>query len=125
MGLTTRGKETRPVQLLPEKTVTKIASGADHLVMLTSDGDLYTCGCAEQGALGRVSIRFSSRESRQGMSHLLVPGRITLNKRPKCHFVDVWATTYCTFAKEKNKGIYACGLNNHHQLGKFRKKIKI
>lgn len=117
MGLTTAKKETKPIQLLPDKTVTKIASGADHLVLLTSEGEIFTCGCAEQGQLGRVSNRFSSRESRQGMSHLLQPGRITFNRRSKCEFVDVWATSYCTFAKDKTKGIFAFGLNNYYQLG--------
>lgn len=121
MGLAAAQKETKPIQLLPEKTITKIASGADHLVLLTSEGDVYTCGCAEQGQLGRVSNRFSSRESRQGMSHLLQPGRITFNKRSKYEFVDIWATSYCTFAKEKTKGIFAFGLNNYHQLGNNRK----
>lgn len=118
MGLTTNGKETRPFAILPDKVVTKIASGADHLVMLTVDGQLYTCGCAEQGQLGRVADRFSSRESRQGLSHLLSPGQIIFNKRAKYEFVDIWATSYCTFAKEKTKGIFAFGLNNYCQLGR-------
>ncbi|KAK6622998.1 hypothetical protein RUM43_008850 [Polyplax serrata] len=122
MGLTAQGKEKRPIQLLSDKVVTKIASGADHLVMLTNDGQLYTCGCAEQGQLGRVSDRFASRESRQGLSHLLLPGRILFNKRFKYHFVDVWATSYCTFAKEKTKGIFAFGLNNYNQLGLLNEK---
>lgn len=117
MGLTINGKEKKPIQLLPELVVIKIASGADHLVMLTHDGQLYTCGCAEQGQLGRVSDRFSSRESRQGLSHLLLPGRILFNKRSKYEFVDIWATSYCTFAKEKTKGIFVFGLNNYNQLG--------
>lgn len=120
MGLATAKKEMKPIQILPDKTVTKIASGENHLVLLTGEGELYTCGCAEQGQLGRVSNRFSSRESRQGMSHLLEPGKIIFNRRPKYVFVDVWATSHCTFAKEKTKGIFAFGLNNYNQLGKSK-----
>jgi regulator of chromosome condensation len=46
---------------------------------------------------------------------------VTFNPRHRPEFKDVWAGTYCTFAKEKSKGdIYVFGLNNYNQLGEFQ-----
>lgn len=67
MGLSSKGTEKQPIEMLPGYVVVKIASGADHLVMLDENGQLYTCGCGEQGQLGRVTERGASRGSRQGM----------------------------------------------------------
>lgn len=44
MGLTTEGIQNRPVQVLQNQQVIKIASGGDHLVCLTNNGEIYTCG---------------------------------------------------------------------------------
>lgn len=68
MGLTPKGNEKLPYQIIPvEITVVKIASGADHIVFLTNHGEVYTCGCAEQGQLGRVTGRSSGRHARSGI----------------------------------------------------------
>lgn len=48
-----------------------LTSGNDHLVMLTTDGDLYTLGCGEQGQLGRVPELFANRGGRQGLGKWL------------------------------------------------------
>jgi len=45
--------QKEPVAVLPGVQVVRIASGSDHLVMLTRDGELYSMGNAEQGQLGR------------------------------------------------------------------------
>lgn len=68
MGMTINGNEKLPFDILPGHIVVKIASGADHLVMLTNDGQIYTCGCAEQGQLGRTTERCSGRDARFGIS---------------------------------------------------------
>lgn len=39
--------------------------------MLTTDGDLYTLGCGEQGQLGRVPELFANRGGRQGLGKCL------------------------------------------------------
>ncbi|XP_034934036.1 regulator of chromosome condensation-like isoform X2 [Chelonus insularis] len=118
MGLTIKGNEREPVEVLPGIKIVKIASGADHLVMLTEEGRIYTCGCGEQGQLGRVAPRSADRHNRHGMDNLLKPGLIEFKVTKKLQFNDIWAGQYCTFAREVSKGdIYVCGLNNYHQIG--------
>lgn len=120
MGLTLKGNERLPIEILPNIKIAKIASGADHLVLLSENGRIYTCGCGEQGQLGRVAARTASRNTRQGMGPLLTPGLVEFKVRKKLEFVDIWAGTYCTFAKEHKKGdIYVFGLNNYYQIGKI------
>ncbi|XP_033328633.2 regulator of chromosome condensation 1 [Megalopta genalis] len=118
MGLTSKGNEQVPIQILPNVKIFKIASGADHLVLLSEQGQIYTCGCAEQGQLGRVAARAANRNTRRGMDPLLVPGLVKFHIKKKLEFGDIWAGTYCTFAKEHNTGdIYVFGLNNYYQIG--------
>ncbi|PNI20537.1 RCC1 isoform 9, partial [Pan troglodytes] len=74
-------KSMVPVQVQLDVPVVKVASGNDHLVMLTADGDLYTLGCGEQGQLGRVPELFANRGGRQGLERLLVPKCVMLKSR--------------------------------------------
>ena len=67
MGLTSKGNEKLPYQIMLDRTVVKIASGTDHIVFLTNHGEVFTCGCAEQGQLGRTSERSASRNARNGI----------------------------------------------------------
>ncbi|KAI4470567.1 regulator of chromosome condensation (rcc1) repeat [Holotrichia oblita] len=123
MGLTPKGNEKFPYLILADHTVVKIASGADHLVFLTNFGDIFTCGCAEQGQLGRTTERGSSRHARSGagkdqLAKLLLPNLISTTPRLKLKFDDIWAGTYATFAKVAMKNdLYVFGLNNYNQLG--------
>ena len=109
--------EKTPVTVLTEQHVTKIASGADHLAMLTSDGQLWTMGNSEQGQLGRVSEKFSQRGGRRGLTVLLRPEQVRLNFRSKLgDFTDVWAGSYNTVAKTEGGQIMVMGLNNYSQM---------
>lgn len=115
MGLTLTGNMRLPIELLPGIKLVDVASGVDHLVMLTSNGQIYTMGCGEQGQLGRVSLRTASGESRRGKVDLLQPALVNVHKlKPDA----IWATAYCTFFRDHNtSAIYGFGLNNYNQLG--------
>ncbi|XP_070768342.1 regulator of chromosome condensation [Enoplosus armatus] len=106
---------TVPVKVPVSEPVVKIASGNDHLVLLTLDGNLYTSGTAEQGQLGRVPMFFSDRGARRGLIWLLIPHVVTV--RGKVHFTDAFCGSYCTFAISKEGHVYGFGLSNYHQLG--------
>lgn len=92
MGLNIKGKQQFPIEVVPDDEFVDIKSGADHLVLLSQRGKVYTVGCAEQGQLGRVSNRSSSGETRRGKTQLLQPGLLLTTR---FNFVDaIWATTY-------------------------------
>jgi len=98
----------------------KVASGANHVVILTEQHDLYTFGTAEQGQLGRVSEHFSVRGGRKGIKLLLTPAAVRFKKirGSETKFCDVFCGSYNTFAVTKDhKTVYAFGLNNYGQLG--------
>ncbi|KAJ8959441.1 hypothetical protein NQ318_022133 [Aromia moschata] len=123
MGMTLKGNERLPFEIVRDLHIIKIASGADHIVFLTNHGEVYTCGCAEQGQLGRTTERGSSRNARSGigkgqLAKLLQPGPISLKPSLKLHFDNIWSATYGTFCKVANSDdIYVFGLNNYFQLG--------
>lgn len=124
-GLTPDGQMQKlPLQLdLPGgKTVVKVCSGTDHIVMLTADGELYTVGCAEQGQLGRVAERFVARGGRRGLELLLQPDRVHAKNR-RTVFADVWAGSYVTLALSTDNEVLVCGLNNYNQLGLSKGKV--
>ncbi|XP_072277063.1 regulator of chromosome condensation [Pyxicephalus adspersus] len=112
-------KSVVPIQVEIDAPVVKIASGNDHLVMLTADGDLYTSGCGEQGQLGRVPERFTNRGGRKGLERLLVPQCIRMKVKGcgRVVFKDVFCGAYFTFAVTQEGHVYGFGLSNYHQLG--------
>ena len=86
--------------------------------MLTEGGELYTLGNAEQGQLGRVGERYTSRggHNRRGLQILLKPQKV-IPKNIRTVFTDVWAGSYDTIALTTDNEVLACGLNNYNQLG--------
>ncbi|XP_035386636.1 LOW QUALITY PROTEIN: regulator of chromosome condensation [Electrophorus electricus] len=110
-------KCTLPVKIHMDKSVVKIASGNDHMVMLTVNGELYTSGCGEQGQLGRVPECFANRGGRKGLMRLLEPQMVVVRPRGKVFFTDVFCGAYFTFAISQDGHIYGFGLSNYHQLG--------
>ncbi|KAK7100546.1 regulator of chromosome condensation-like isoform X2 [Littorina saxatilis] len=121
MGLTKKGIQKTPIEVLPDAVVVKIASGSDHICCLTENSELFTLGCAEQGQLGRVAECFSTRGGRHGLDTILNASMVRCRKyktRRLAKFSDVWTGQYMTFAQEKDTGdIYSWGLNNYYQLG--------
>ncbi|KAL0860080.1 hypothetical protein ABMA27_010395 [Loxostege sticticalis] len=125
MGLVVRGREGKackePVKVDIGETGVGIASGGDHLVILSSSGAVYTMGCGEQGQLGRLSQRSASRDARQGFSALLAPMKVTLKGGAR----RVWAGYHATVALDANNDkLFAWGLNNYGQLGITGEKRK-
>ncbi|KAM4044542.1 regulator of chromosome condensation [Anomaloglossus baeobatrachus] len=112
-------KSMVPIQVHINAPVVKIASGNDHLVMLTSDGHLYTSGCGEQGQLGRVPERFTNRGGRKGLERLLMPQCVYLKAKGcgRVLFQDIFCGAYFTFAISQEGHVYGFGLSNYHQLG--------
>ncbi|XP_055429916.1 regulator of chromosome condensation isoform X2 [Bubalus kerabau] len=113
-------KSMVPVQVQLSVPVVKVASGNDHLVMLTVGGDLYTLGSGEQGQLGRIPELFANRGGRQGLERLLVPKCVMLKSRGSrghVRFQDAFCGAYFTFAISSEGHVYGFGLSNYHQLG--------
>ncbi|NXG52567.1 RCC1 protein, partial [Psilopogon haemacephalus] len=86
--------------------------GNDHLVMLTLEGDLFTCGCGEQGQLGRVPEVFANRGGRKGLQRLLQPQRVPVRGRAgrgRTRFQDAFCGAYFTFAlSRQGQGTEPC-----------------
>ncbi|XP_052846834.1 LOW QUALITY PROTEIN: regulator of chromosome condensation [Drosophila gunungcola] len=115
MGLTIDGNKRTPIDLMEGTVCCSIASGSDHLVILTTAGKVFTVGCAEQGQLGRLSERSISGEGRRGKRDLLRPTQLIIARAKR--FEAIWATNYCTFMRESQTQItWATGLNNFKQL---------
>lgn len=106
---------TVPVKIPMTEPVVKIASGNDHLALVTVNGNLYTSGTAEQGQLGRVPERFANRGGRQGLCRLLLPQMVQV--KGKVFFTDAFCGAHFTFAVSKDGHVYGFGLANYHQLG--------
>ncbi|KAK9510044.1 hypothetical protein O3M35_004917 [Rhynocoris fuscipes] len=118
MGLVNSKIEKTPVEITSgDLKFSKISSGAHHLAILSTEGNIYTFGCGEQGQLGRLSERIANRETRYGVSQLLAPAAIRTKVTFKLKFVDVWTGSYNTFAKDSNGDIHVFGLNNYKQMG--------
>ncbi|XP_077991221.1 regulator of chromosome condensation-like [Glandiceps talaboti] len=120
IGLTMNGKQLEPKEMLPNHRVEQIASGTDHLCMLTTEGSIFSMGSAEQGQLGRVAECFSHRGGRRTLKELLEPAVVHCRRvkgKGKFKFDSIWCTSYNTFARAPDVGVFGWGLNNYHQLG--------
>lgn len=103
-----------PILDLPHKPgdiekVVNIASGSNHLLVLTTHGHLYTWGAGEQSQLGRKVL-----ERRK--IHGTVPEKITLGTRSR-KAVVIGAGIYHSFAVDDKGDVWGWGLNNMGQTG--------
>lgn len=120
MGLITTQSERLPTELFPNKKFIKVASGSDHVVLLDNIRQVYTCGCGEQGQLGRLPERKSDRHSARGSNQLLTPSQVHFKINKNVLIENIWAGNYATFAKVVDSDeLYVFGLNNYSQIGKF------
>ncbi|KAI0346831.1 RCC1/BLIP-II [Trametopsis cervina] len=92
----------------PEK-FTSIAAGNNHLVVLSTHGNIFTWGAGEQGQLGRKVL-----ERRK--IHGTTPEKIVLGTRSR-KAVAIGAGNYTSFAVDESGTVWAWGLNNMGQTG--------
>lgn len=91
-----------------EKAVS-VVSGNNHLLVLTTHGNIYAWGAGEQGQLGRKIL-----ERRK--IHGTVPEKITLGTRHN-RAVLVGAGNYHSFAIDEEGDVWGWGLNTLGQTG--------
>ncbi|KDD73507.1 hypothetical protein H632_c2107p0, partial [Helicosporidium sp. ATCC 50920] len=98
-----------------------VASGADHVAALTRGGELLTWGTGQQGQLGRVGERVTSRAAH---GTLLRPHAVPIKARAgvrmggsAAEVVDLACGSWTTFAVLKGGQVFGWGLNNYGQLG--------
>ncbi|XP_048358014.1 regulator of chromosome condensation [Sphaerodactylus townsendi] len=107
-----------PVELQLDVPVVKIASGSHHLALVSVEGNLYTCGCGDNGQLGRVPQIFTARGGRRGLERLLLPQPVPLKgSKAKGHIHDVFCGSYSTIALTQEGHVIGFGLSNYYQLG--------
>ncbi|XP_015264654.1 PREDICTED: regulator of chromosome condensation isoform X2 [Gekko japonicus] len=119
-GLESSSGSSIPVELQLEVPIVKIASGSHHLALVSTEGNLYTCGCGDNGQLGRVPQIFTARGGRRGLERLLLPQPIPFKQRggkTKGHIRDVFCGSYSTIALTQEGHVIGFGLSNYYQLG--------
>ena len=91
--------------------VKSIAAGANHILALAEDGEVYAWGSGEQGQLGR-------RVLERHKLRALHPTRIT-PRRHRQHggIVSITAGSYHSFLLARDGTVFGVGLNNFGQLG--------
>jgi len=103
---------------LPTK-ILRMASGADHLLLLDTTGQVYSLGCAESGQLGRLSSHFCQKGGRRGADKVLQAATIQLRKvtRKTGRIVDVACGQYSSFLISEKGVVLGFGLTNCYQMG--------
>ena len=91
-----------------EKAVSVVA-GNNHLLVLTTHGNVYAWGAGEHGQLGRKIID-------RRKIHGTVPEKIALGARSN-RAVAIGAGNYCSFAVDESGDVWGWGLNSMGQTG--------
>jgi regulator of chromosome condensation len=86
-----------------------VAAGNNHIIVMTTHGNVYTWGAGEQGQLGRKVI-----ERRK--IHGTVPERVILGTRSRKAIV-IGAGNYTSFAVDDQGDVWGWGLNTMGQTG--------
>jgi len=89
--------------------VSALANGSNHILVLTTHGNIYAWGAGEQGQLGRKVL-----ERRK--IHGTVPEKVTLGTRTR-KAVLIAAGSYHSFAVDDKGDVWGWGLNTMGQTG--------
>ena len=89
--------------------VVSVANGGNHLLVLTTHGNVFAWGASEQGQLGRKVLE---RRKINGT----VPEKVTLGTRAR-KAVVVGAGAYHSFAVDDKGDVWGWGLNTMGQTG--------
>ncbi|KAJ1927346.1 hypothetical protein IWQ60_003016 [Tieghemiomyces parasiticus] len=90
---------------LQHEDIIDISVGADHVLALTTHGEVYGWGDGQQHQLGR---RIIERRKRNGLR----PTKLGLK-----HITQIGTGAYHSFAVNTEGQLFAWGLNNFHQCG--------
>lgn len=86
-----------------------MVAGNNHLLVLTTHGNVYAWGAGEHGQLGRKIID-------RRKIHGTVPEKIALGSRSN-RAVVIGAGNYCSFAVDESGDVWGWGLNSMGQTG--------
>ncbi|EGD78600.1 hypothetical protein PTSG_01577 [Salpingoeca rosetta] len=111
-------------------TAADIASGSNHLMILTDAGKVFTLGNGRQGQLGRLTEPQTQRDScrvtrdtpewvvKRRTSSSFLKRILTPQPVPRIKQVTkIFATTWGSYAIDAQNNVWAWGLNNYFQLG--------
>lgn len=98
-----------PAHVLPNEKIVQVATGNNHLLVLTTAGHIYSWGAGEQGQLGR---RVVERRKINGTN----PERVVLGSRSR-RAVRIGAGNMHSFAVDEAGDVWAWGLNGAGQTG--------
>ncbi|KAA1478132.1 RCC1/BLIP-II [Dentipellis sp. KUC8613] len=98
-----------PKAVLEDEQCVSVATGNNHLLVLTSQGNIYSWGAGEQGQLGRKIL-----ERRK--IHGTVPEKVVLGNRGR-RAVAIGAGNYHSFAVDEAGDVWGWGLNSAGQTG--------
>lgn len=120
----------KPIQICPETKFKDIASGSNHMLLLDTEGVVYSFGVGAQGQLGRLIPEDVGQDktssypiTANNRDLFLAPKKVSLKEvDPQRPFVcdAIYAGNNSSFAtntdKKKNR-LAGWGLNNYYQLG--------
>jgi len=116
-----RTPTTRYVPDCDAARTVSVASGTDHVLALTKQGDVYSWGCGEKGRLGRLPEADAENISKRDLpakTKLLNPGKVP----NVTNVTSIFAGSYHSFgiaaSPDGSKSeVFGWGLNSYGQLG--------
>ncbi|KAG5995851.1 hypothetical protein E4U43_002954 [Claviceps pusilla] len=99
--------QASPVRIEGLRNIKHLSAGMNHVLALTTSGDVYAWGSGQQAQLGRRLVQRHQYES-------LTPRMVDL---PKKGIVKIFAGVNHSFALDRHGHVWTWGLNNFGQTG--------